>query len=215
MDQFKNRFWRHLKHDTAARDAMEKIPSASHNRVVRLLEVVTNPATDGRFRDFAHDVADMFVPSEKGLAGLANRLKTLGRDLENVAKFPGFILGADKVLEFAKRCDFHARYLSILKPTRFARHLRYKSFWKCIPAAMLCRELVDSKTLSFLEVENLVRCADGARGRSLARPKRSVERQYKGLMKYGIRDASPLLIAAWPIWLQGLLDVLLRTVPTR
>ena len=140
---------------------------------------------------------------------------TIGKDLEQIAKLPGFILGSNGVLEFAKQCNAHARYLVILRPAHFARHLSYKSLWKCVPAAMLCRELVDSKLLSFTEVEDLVQCADTVRGRTRVRPKRSVERQYKGLMKCKARDASPLLCAAWPIWLQGLLDVLLRTVPTR
>ena len=80
---------------------------------------------------------------------------------------------------------------------------------------MLCRELVDSKLLSFGEVEGLVRCADNAHGHGYVRPKRSVERQYKGLLKYKGRNASPLLSAAWPIQVQRLLDLMLGIIPTR
>ena len=69
------------------------LASFPHNRIVRLLEVVTDPHSEVRFKKFAHNVADMFVPSEKRLAGLSNRLRTLSKDLEKVAKLPGFILG--------------------------------------------------------------------------------------------------------------------------
>lgn len=212
---FKSQFWRHIKNDMAARDVMDKVPSSSHNRVVRLLEAVSDPACDGRLRRFAPKLIDELVPSNKKLTGLADRLRTIGNALEKTAKMPGFILGSDRLLEFAKECSTRAGELSILKPSYFTRYLSYKSFWKCVPAAMLCRELVDSKLLSFGEVEKLVRCADNPRGRTRDRPKRSIERQYKRFMKYTGRGASPLLSAAWPVYLQELLDLMLKMAPTR
>jgi hypothetical protein len=215
METFKTHFWQHLNNDIAARDAMEKVPSASRNRIVRLLRLISDPASDGRFRRFAPKLIDELVPSNKKLAGLASRLRAIGNDLEHIGKLPGFILGSNSVLEFAKACSAHAEYLVILRPAYFARSLSYKSFWKCVPTAMICRELVDSEILSFQEVEELVRCGDIAHGRTRTRPKRSVERQYKGFMMYKGRDASPLVREVWPILLQGFLDLLLRTAPIR
>lgn len=215
MGSFKSQFWAHLRNDPAAWDAMHKAPNSSHNRIVRLLELVSDSGIDGRLRQLAPLVVNQLVPSNKKLAGLADRLNTIGKELEKAAKRPGFILGSSKLLEFATECRSHARYLAILRPAHFARWLTYKSFWKCVPVAMLSRELVDPGFLSFSEAEELVRCADTARGRTRTRPKRSIERQYKGFLKHNGQDANPLLQAAWPVFLRQMLDVMLKMVPTR
>lgn len=191
------------------------MPSRLHNRVVRLLEVVSDPGIDGKLRRLAPQIVNQLVPSNKKLAGLADRLNTIGKELEEAAKQPGFILGSSKLLEFATECRSHARYLAILRPANFARCLTYKSFWKCVPMAMLSRELVDPGFVSFSEAEELVRCADTARGRTRTRPKRSIERQYKGFLKHNGLDASPLLQAARPVWLRQVLDIMLKMAPAR
>jgi hypothetical protein len=215
MESFKSQFWRQIKTDRAGRDAMEKVPTANHNRVVRLLQAVTDPGTDGRLRKMAAKTTNKFIPSRERLAGLANRMRTISVELEEVAKMPGMVEGRKTILELAKQCRSGACLLDILRPGFYFRHLTYKSFWKPLSTAMLSRELVDSGLLSFHEVEELVRCADLAWGHKRPRAKRSIERQYRGFMKCTLKNASPLLCAAWPVDLSGLLDVMLEIVPDR
>ena len=211
MESFKSQFWRQLKNDLAARDAMEKVPSGSRNRVVHLLDAVSDPEIGVRLRRFAPKLINEFVPSNKKLVGLADRLRTVGRELEQVAEQLGFVA----LLKFAQECRDTAGALDALRPSRSVRHLSYKSFWQCVPGAMVCRELVDSKLLTFGEVESLVRCADNARGRKHVRSERSVERQYKWLIKYKGTSANALVSAVWPIHLRRFLDIMLRIVRTR
>ena len=208
---FKAQFWSGIKHDLVVRDAMERVPSPLRNRVVLLLQAVSDPDTEARMKRFAPLLIAEFVPSNKKLAGLAARLRTIGRELEYASELPGF----NGLREFAKECSIRAGELATLRPSGFVRHLGYDSFWKSVPAAMLCRELVDSNLLSFGEVEGLVRYADKVHGRTHVRPRRSVERQYKHFMKYKGRGTSPILSAVWPTRLQRLLDLMVRTVPTR
>jgi hypothetical protein len=212
-ESFRSQFWREIKNNLRAHDAMQKVPSGSRNRVVRLLEAVSDPEIEVQMRRLAPEFNGVFVPSKKKLAGLADRLRTMGRELEQIAEMPGFVV----VLDFAQQCRDAAGTLDTLRTrtSTSTRHLNYKSFWQCVPGAMLCRELVDSKLLSFGEAESLVRCADNARGLTHSRSKRSVERQYKRFMKYRGRSASLLVSAAWPISCQRFLDGMLRIVPTR
>lgn len=61
--------------------------------------------------------------------------------------------------------------------------LTHKAFWKHLPLAKLCQELQAPQTISFRQVEKLLRCAYEARGLPYPYNARSIEREYKGFMK--------------------------------
>ena len=112
MGSFKSQFWRQIKNDLKVHNAMEKLPSGSRNRVVWLLQAVSDPDIDGRRRRVVLKLANEMVPSGKKLSGLANRLRTIANELEQTAKMPGFVLGPDTLLKFAQQCRRSAGILA-------------------------------------------------------------------------------------------------------
>jgi hypothetical protein len=216
MGSFKSQFWTLVKNDRRARAAIEKVPASSHNRCVRLLELLTDPEAEKRIRKSAPGTREaFFFPSPIKLSGMAGRLKIVSEDLEQLEQIP--IPFSEQLLKFARECQVQSQILTLQAKlaTTAGHRFTHKSFWKRIPAAMLCRELIELGHLSHREVENLVRCADRARARTRVRPNREIERQYKGFRQSKGKFADSTYMGAWPLLLEKFLDLMLKTVPTR
>jgi hypothetical protein len=201
---FKDQFWREVKKDLDASDAMHRVPSPLQNRVVWFLQAVSDPAIESRLMRGAPKLVHGLIPPRKALVGLASRLATLGNDLQQIAKLPGYPGNANRLADFGNECLACSKELK--GHSRMTNRLGYKGFWKSFPIALLCRELVDSNLLTFDQLQSLVTCGDRVHRRTDRRAKRSVERQYKHFLKCKSKGASQLESAAWPIQQRKVLD---------
>lgn len=177
---FQNEFWRRVKVDLRARDVMEKIPSNKRDRIVRLLEAISDPQIEMRLKLLAKQANDLPFqqlfqqdPSRKETGNLVRRLRTIARDMDR-------ILGPSRL---AEDCRLRAGRIRLALAMddglpKAPSVLTYKAFWKHVPIAMLCGELGAPQYVSFDEVQELLRCACSVDEGKLPGP-RSIEREYK------------------------------------
>lgn len=187
---------------------MNELPREKHNLAVRLFWTVSDPQIEKRLKFVAKGTNPQSLrpvlgirSSRKELRNLARRLQTIGRDLDRFR-------GASKL---AEDCRSRAKYINMalaMSPisTKLPRTMTYKAFWKHLPLAMLCQALDVPRAISFVEIEELLRCAYSAHGRNVPIPQRRVEREYKGFMQLlqnlARKSSDPLL-------LQGFVDACL------
>lgn len=216
---FQNNFWRRARQEVAIGDVMYKIPTKSHGRVVRLLELVSDPNVAKRLRRSSKEMNAQIVqsllqpgPSRKELRGLARRLQTISKDVERVFETNRIQFKKTTFLNFAKECRSRSRDLKYIDrarqmtdvPIKAPRKMSYKGFWKHLPMAMLCWELDVPRSVSFADIEAIVSCAYTIQGHR-ALPHRSIEREYKGFLE--LKPSDPLKAALWRHFVQNFLDL--------
>lgn len=188
MDNFASKFWRQVKQDRSVSDVMNKIGTARQDRVVRLLEVISEPGFEKKFRwNVQLNRAKAPPTHRKELRRLARRLRTIARDLEQEWGAHGNAYKREQFIKLSADCSLRAKDLKYLdwayqiEPPRRYKMPTYKSFWKHLPLAILGHEF-EASNIDWAQGEALLRCAYSLRGSRWSRPKRSVEREYKRFM---------------------------------
>lgn len=223
--KFRSDFWRRVNVSGGrVRDLMGAIRSSNRDRVVALLELASDPLVEKRLKRESNRLfTSVLQPasSRKELSRLSQKLESVARDLDRMRKqlfavgLQSPVLLADRLETVSRNvemliggpalgeeCHKRAKYIKLAlkmngnKP-KGKSALTYRGFTKHLPMLLLCRELDAPSGFSFDDIETLVACACSVRGIQ-SRPRRSIERQYKGFMK---SKAASL----FPTWLSNAL----------
>ena len=152
MDSFESKFWRQVKKGGSVSDVMHKIGTAEQHQVVRFLEVISDPAFEKKYKketkwvsaQLNREIQSKNVRSLKQLHGLARRLQTIARDLEQTFGPQGSSCHREELLKLSADCRLRAKEMTYLdwaykmEPLRRPKAPTYRSFWKHLSFASLC-----------------------------------------------------------------------------